>query len=140
MIEDPFLQNLKKTHLGTEPKKESTFDILGFNKNNIASIKESIEQIKYQINDRDKLKEMTLKRLDSLVSDINNLITKKNAELDIMQGLMLIKEQRDIDKLKLEEELNAWRDKAKLNEELREHLKELRELELKTQELNDLIQ
>lgn len=139
---DEFINKLKKIHFeesNIDKKQESKIDLNNFNKSHITSIKESIEEIKHQVNDREILRQNVLKRLDSLVSAINNLITQRKSEIDVLTELQLIKETREVEKLKLEEELNSWRDKARLKEEFREHLKELRELELKSEELDRIM-
>lgn len=143
-MEDSFINNLKKMHLGEEKVKEtekskSTFSDFSIGKSQIESIREAVTEINRQLKDRDILKDSTIKRLDAMKSDFVNLLMQKQSELRIEEQIDLMNKAIEVEKLKLQEELNAWRDNALLKKELREHLKEMRELELKSEEIEGFL-
>jgi len=142
-MDDDFLKNLKKMHL--EKNAEKPINIpkntgISIGKSQIESIRGAIDEINAQIENREELKAMMLSRFDAIKMEINNQINKISADIDVQQQIILFNSLIDIEKLKQMEELNAWRDIAQLKKELREHLKEVRELELKSEELESLLQ
>jgi len=141
-MDDDFLQNLKKMHLEKNVEKPESKPSPSFNlgKSQIESIKGAIDEINAQIENREDLKAMMLRQFDAIKMEINNNMQKISAEIDVQQQIMLFNSLIDIEKLKQQEELNAWRDIAQLRKELREHLKEVRELEIKSEELESLLQ
>ena len=109
-------------------------------------IKESITDIQEMIKDRKELHDEMIDNLSKIDLFIDNTMPKLDAlqsgtnpaKSDLLKELM--KKKIEIDELKLAEKLNFWRDKALLKKELREHMKEYREMESKTSMLDTLLE
>jgi hypothetical protein len=110
-------------------------------------IEESISDIKQMIAERGLLHKEIIKSLDSVDMFINNTMPKTNEITfgtmnDSRQKLIqeLLKKKIEIDELKTQEKLNFWRDVALLKKELREHMKEYRDMKSKTSMIDNLLE
>jgi hypothetical protein len=110
-------------------------------------LEESISDIKQMIVDRGALHKDIIKSLENIDMFINNTMPKTN---EIMFGTMndsrqkliqeLLKKKIELDELKASEKLNFWRDVALLKKELREHMKEYRDMQSKTSMIDNLLE
>jgi len=111
----------------------------------IGLIKESIEEIQSMIKNREGLHKEMLGNLDKISLFIDNSMPKPtNITQDNMAAhheliKELLKKKIEVEELRIEEKLNVWRDCALLKKELREHMKEFRDIESKTNMLDNLI-
>jgi hypothetical protein len=97
--------------------------------------------------DRGALHKDIIKSLENIDMFINNTMPKTN---EIMFGTMndsrqkliqeLLKKKIELDELKASEKLNFWRDVALLKKELREHMKEYRDMQSKTSMIDNLLE
>ena len=102
-------------------------------------LKESVQDIQTMIQEREKLHKEMLNSLDKIDISINNSMPKIEGESsDLMKEL--IKKKIEIAELKVQEELNFWRDHALLKKELREHMKEFRDMESKTSLVDSILE
>jgi len=95
----------------------------------IGSLKEAIEDIQQLIITRQKLNEEINIDIDKLKMDIDNFILKFGDDTTRAEQLNLKKKQVELEEIKIQEKVNAWRDIANLKKELRERIKEFREKE-----------
>jgi len=111
----------------------------------VGLIEESIQDIQQMIISRGELHDQMLKNLDKIETFINNAMPAQGGasveEIKANQDLMreLLKKKIELAELKSDEELNFWRDQALLKKELREHMKEFRDIKSKTSMLDNLI-
>ena len=110
----------------------------------IQLLKEGISDIQNMIKERESLSKELLKNLEKVILFIDNN-TPKLAELqridprgDLIKEML--KKKVEIEELKLAESLNVWRDIAMLKKELREHMKEYRDLQSKTSMLDNMLE
>ena len=112
----------------------------------VGLIKESIADINNMIVEREELHNQLLDSLGDIELFIDNKMPKLEAfssntpsvKSDIIKELL--KKKIELQELKIEENLNFWRDKALLKKELREHMKEFRDLESKTSMLDNILE
>jgi hypothetical protein len=108
-------------------------------------LKESIADINNMLKTREDLHNQMLKNIDEIDIFINNSMPKPAnvtsdaiaANKDIVKELL--KKKIELEEIKLEENLNFWRDKAALKKELREHMKEFRDMQSKTSMLDNIV-
>jgi exonuclease VII large subunit len=105
-------------------------------------IKESIEDLRSGIVSRDQLHKEMMASFDKVDNNLNNSMPK----LDVgstghMHELFkeLTKKKFELEELRIQEKLNVWRDKAALKKELREHMKELRDIESKMSMIDNIL-
>ncbi len=109
-------------------------------------LKEAIADINNMIKDRESLHKSMLKSLDKLTLFIDNNTPKLSASsastMQVQGDLIkeMMKKKIEIEELKMQEELNFWRDVASLKKELREHMKEFREMQSKTTMLDTMLE
>jgi flavorubredoxin len=109
-------------------------------------IEESIADIKQMIVARGDLHKEILKSLENVELYINNTMPKNEPVFgsmsDSRQDLIkeLLKKKIELDELKINEKLNFWRDTALLKKELREHMKELRDMKSQTSMLDNVLE
>ena len=109
-------------------------------------LKESIVDIKRMISEREFLHKEMMENLDKLNMFIDNSMPKGSfssdeaikARHDLVKELL--KKKIEIEEIKVEEKLNFWRDVAELKKELREHMKEYRDMESKTSMMDNLLE
>jgi hypothetical protein len=108
-------------------------------------VQESVKDIQDMIINREKLHNEMMINLTEIDSFINNSMPDQGAAsaeaIKIRQDLIkeLLKKKIDIEELKVEEKLNFWRDLALLKKELREHMKEVRDMESKSTMLDNIM-
>ena len=105
----------------------------------IELIRESIDEINKLISNRADLHKEILDNLGSINLFINNSMPSGDDESkkDLLREL--IKKKIEIEEIKIEEKLNVWRDQALLKKELREHMKEVRDMESKSSMLDNIL-
>ncbi len=135
-----FIQNFDATQ-GYRPRASATdtrkpgelFKAMRADKT--GTLKEAIQDIRELINLRGKLhSELTLD-MDLIKGELSGVINQMPDE----ERKTLIARRIELDTAKVEEKLNAFRDIAKLKEELREHLKELRQQESRDNLIDNLL-
>lgn len=107
-------------------------------------IQESISDIQSMIKEREELNSKMISSMEKIDLSIDNKIPSMEAlqgsnpaAAQLMNELM--KKKIEIEEIKLQEMLNYWRDVALLKKELREHMKEYRELESKTSMVDSIL-
>jgi len=103
------------------------------------SLKQVIVDIQELIILREQLHEEMFNDVEKIKTFINNTAISINQETHPELAFELKKNQIDIDKVKIEEKLNKWRDIAALKKELRERVKEITEKEQRENMLNDIL-
>jgi transcription antitermination factor NusA-like protein len=97
------------------------------------------------ITHRGDLHKEILKSFDSIDLFINNTMPKNDGSAgnlsESKQELIkeLLKKKIELDEMRSTEKLNFWRDVALLKKELREHMKEFRDMQSKTSMLDNLL-
>ena len=108
-------------------------------------LEESVIDIKEMIVGREELHKDIMFNFTKMEAFINNSMPDPGAAsseaIKIRQDLIkdLLKKKIELDELRAEEKLNFWRDVALLKKELREHLKEFRDMESKTSMIDTLL-
>jgi len=112
----------------------------------VGLLQESISDIKEMIVDRGTLHKEMMKNFSEVETFINNnmpeLSGASTEAIKVRQDLYreLLKKKIEIQELRIEEKLNFWRDKALLKKELREHMKEFRDMESKTSMIDNILE
>jgi hypothetical protein len=145
-IEIP-LPGLKKEYQRPGKGPEELFK--GLQEERLSTIRESIEDIETQIVQRQRLHRELMEDLDSVKSTLRESIPQElKQELllasarnpDTFKVLVeVLRQQVDIDTLRVKEKLDEWRDIAELKEELRERKQLLREAEGKGGVLEEIL-
>lgn len=145
-------QNIEES-LGLEPKvdykSKDNKDVEAVFKerqdDRVQLLEESINDIKQMITHRGDLHKEILKSFDSIDLFINNTMPKNDGSAgnlsESKQELIkeLLKKKIELDEMRSTEKLNFWRDVALLKKELREHMKEFRDMQSKTSMLDNLL-
>jgi hypothetical protein len=104
-------------------------------------LEESTLDIKEMIEGREKLHKEMMFSFTKIEAFINNIMpepgTSSSEGINIRQEL--IKKRIELDQLRIEEQLNFWRDTALLKKELREHMKEFRDMQSKTSMIDTIL-
>jgi|TARA_B100002003_G_C14050885_1_gene506104 hypothetical protein len=109
-------------------------------------LKEGVEDIQQMIADRTILHKEILENLTKIDTFINNSMPDAGGAsteaIKVRQDLIreLLKKKIELDELKVNEKQNYWRDVAALKKELREHMKEFRDMESKTSMLDSMLE
>ena len=127
--------------------KSKDKDLEGLFKNRqderVGLIEESISDIKDMITERGKLNSEILQSLDKIDIFINNAMPKPELG-NVIHAHELIKEllkkKVEIEELKVKEKLDFWKDIALLKKELREHMKEFRDMQSKTSMIDNILE
>lgn len=108
----------------------------------VALLQESIKDIQQMLEEREHVHSDLLKQLAKLENTINNQLNQLdlNRADDKPLATELLKKKVEVEELRLKENLDVWRDKALLKKELREHMKEFRDMESKTSMLGNLLE
>ena len=112
----------------------------------VGLLNESIEDLQEMIINRENLHKEMMNNLDEIDAFINNSMPDQGAAsseaMKIRQDLIkeLLKKKVEIEESKIEEKLNFWRDVALLKKELREHMKEFRDMESKTSMIDNILE
>ena len=107
----------------------------------VGLLKESIQDINSMMTDRETLHKELLQKLDKIEMFISDTMPKTNSQSNEALGLYkeLLKKKVEVGELKVAEKLNFWRDQALLKKELREHMKEFRDMQSKTNMMDNLL-
>lgn len=100
------------------------------------TLKEAIEDIESMI----ELRKHLSREISEDIEKIKTIIHNSIIELGKEQTIGIVEKQIDLEVLRVNEKLNAFRDIAALKKELREHMKELRELEGRQELLSDILE
>lgn len=101
-------------------------------------LQESITDIQNMLVSRETLHNELLKGIDKLEMFIDNSMPKGSTPApDLMKELL--KKKIEMEELKVNEKLNFWKDQALLKKELREHMKEFRDMESKTSMIDNIL-
>ena len=110
----------------------------------IKLIQDSIDDINSMIQERGELHKSLISSMEKLDLSMDNKMPSMNAlqssnpaAAQLLNELM--KKKIELEEVKMEEKLNYWRDVALLKKELREHQKELRDLQSKTSMVDNLL-
>jgi ATP-dependent Lon protease len=103
------------------------------------SLRQVIADIQELISLRDELHQEMLNDIEKIKTFINTTAIQINDQTQPELAFELKKNQIDIDKFKIEEKLNRWRDVAALKKELRERVKEITEREQREAMLNEIL-
>ncbi len=111
----------------------------------VGLLKESITDIHDMLKHRKKLHNEMIKNFDEIDLFINASMPKSSsvttdiiaANHDLVKELL--KKKIELQELKVAEDLNFWRDQAMLKKELREHMKEFRDMESQTSMLDNIV-
>ncbi len=112
----------------------------------VGLIKESITDIHNMIAERGKLHKQLLDSLVEIELFVDNKMPKFESistntlpqKSDIIKELL--KKKIELQEIKIQEKLNVWRDIALLKKELRDHMKEFRDMESKTNMLDNILE
>jgi hypothetical protein len=108
-------------------------------------LEESTLDIKEMIVGREELHKEMMISFTKIEAFINNTMPDPGAAsseaIKIRQDLIkeLLKKRIELDQLRIDETLNFWRDTALLKKELREHMKEFRDMESKTSMIDTIL-
>ena len=116
----------------------------------IESVKEMVRDIEVMMANRKELNKEIIAHLDKVNLSLDNSILDLRSAMnntnitnsgEVIKALSeLRKEKVQLEELKSAEKLNFWRDIAMLKKELREHVKELREKESKSDLIDNLLE
>ena len=112
----------------------------------VALLKEGVYDIQQMISERGILHKEILENLMRIDTFINNSMPDTGGAsteaIKVRQDLIreLLKKKIEIDELKVNEKQNYWRDVAALKKELREHMKEFRDMESKSSMLDSMME
>lgn len=142
---DELAQSMLKSTPKTMSSKTAESILRGSQNDKILSIKESIADIEAQMLQRTELSQDQQKSIDKIINSVDKIIAEVDAYgkgvieyTDIRKEML--KKKFDLLQAKSQEQLNLWKDVSLLKKELREHLKELREIESKGNMLDDLLE
>ena len=125
-----------------EKKDKDAKDLLdNISETRLTSLKETIGEILSQIEFRENLHNEMMSDLETLKSNINNMMTSlPTASLEGQKAMVEFQKQIvEADQMKVTEKLNNFRDIATLKKELREIIREFREKETRSNLLGDLL-
>lgn len=120
-----------------------------FGKEKVESLRNSIQEIKNSIQEREKLSKEFVDECDRIKTEINNFLIENESYSsgDFNQNDRdNVKEKNDLRSKKVEisqeqmnEKINCWKDVALLKKELRDKEKELKERETRINEINKIL-
>ena len=106
----------------------------------IGLLKEGIADIQQLIASREELHNELVSNLDKIELFIDNSMPKVDSGNDADLIKELLKKKIEAQEIKLQEKLNFWRDVSSLKKELREHMKEYRDMESKTSMIDNILE
>lgn len=132
---------IKKMLGDIEKQDDQAKDVLdNLSESRLTSLKETIEEILEQIKFRESLHTEMLKDLETLKSNINNMMSQTPTSLEGQKAMVEFQKQIvEADQMKVTEKLNNFRDVAQLRKELREIIREFRDKETRANMLGDLL-
>lgn len=112
----------------------------------VASIRENITDMENMILHREELSKKTIVAIDAVIDSVEKILLEvygystgnSNIEQTDLKKEML-KKKFDMVQAKVNEGVNVWQDVAALRKEMREHFKELRDIESKSGMLENLM-
>ncbi|MBI2147148.1 hypothetical protein HYU19_01565 [Candidatus Woesearchaeota archaeon] len=138
-IAGAFRDGQNPNQLGNHPSAHSptssTDDIFQSLKTiKVDSIKGVIEDIEELIQKRNELSDAISTKIDKMLNTLNNVELEINAahrdDTALQHDMMTLKGKKvDLEKLRIEEQIENWKDIAQLKHELRERVKEFKEKE-----------
>ena len=115
----------------------------------VESVKEMVRDIEIMMINRKELNKEIIEHLDKVSLSLDNSILELRSAMnntnitnsgEVIKALSELKKEKvQLEELKSAEKLNFWRDVAMLKRELREHIKELREKESKSDLIDTLL-
>lgn len=112
-------------------------------KGELEALKDAIDDINDLIEKRKNLHSELIKAINKIITDTSNVITSMprgiTSEETIRTQLELRKKLVDIEEVRLQENLNEWRDIAELKKELRERMIEYQEKSKRGDIIDELI-
>lgn len=148
-MENPFKNGIPKKYVPEDiwntkkDVKSEPFSGVGTGK--VDSIKETVEEIEYMINEREALSGKFIKEAEGMKTNINNFLLESapKGEDDsefVRERSELRKKQIDISEIQLNEKVGCWRDIALLKRELREQTKELNQKESRSDMIKKILE
>lgn len=144
--ENPGISHEISEILKNGSKKETLQE---FGKEKIESLKNSIQEIKDSIKEREKLSKDFVEECDKIKTEINNFLIENesyssadfnsNDRENTKEKNDLRSQKVDISKAQINEKINSWKDVALLKKELRDKEKELKEREARMNEINKIL-
>lgn len=143
----PGLDKLKKDYL-TPPKSPDEL-LRSLHEERLDTFRDAVKDIEEQIIQRQRLHGEIMTDLDAVKSSI-----RENLPLELQRELLIasardpetfrvlgevLRQQAELDMLRVREKLDEWRDIAKLKEEFRERKQQLREAEGKAGILEEIL-
>ena len=117
------------------------FDSVEIGKEKVNSLKNSIKEIEFLIEQREELSKNLSNEVEKIKTDIENFLLKNkpvDAE-DFKERNGLRQKQIEVSELQLNEKVTCWKDVALLKKELREAQKELSEKEERMKMFGDIL-
>ncbi len=139
--ENPFLEEFQKNSGYNPVTPDSTSDLLkSMQDEQVQSIKDAIDDIQKLIEERDQLHKEMFAHIDRVKMDLNNFLLETDSTLVIAEKLQVREKIAELEELKIQERLNAWRDIANLKKELRERLRELTDRESRADIIDQILE
>ena len=123
--------------IGNNKEKVTDF-VSSLHTDKIENIRQVIQEISELIQERRQLSNNLIMSCESMLSRINGITTRIPQE-NIREEIQLQEKAIGVEEVKLNEQLNCWRDIALLKKELREVLREFREQESIQNTYSDLL-
>lgn len=146
--ENPGISREISEILNKDGKKEKE-TLQEFGKEKVESLRNSIQEIKNSIQQREKLSKEFVEECDRIKTEINNFLIENESYSsgDFTQNDRdNVKEKNDLRSKKvavsqeqMNEKINCWKDVALLKKELRDKEKELKEREARINEINKIL-
>ena len=105
----------------------------------VVSLKEIIKEIQDLIKERQELSKKASQAAEKAKIKVNNFILEAGEETKFSDKAILRQKQAEIEQFKIKETLDCWKDIARLKEELRAHLKDARDKEIRMKAINDIL-
>ncbi|MBI1970741.1 hypothetical protein HYS47_03270 [Candidatus Woesearchaeota archaeon] len=141
-VESSFASTKRSSYSSKDELKDDVFQSLKTVK--VDSIKGVIEDIEDLIKKRDDLTSQISKKIEKMLNTFNNLELQlsatSNDDASLKHDLLNLKtKQIELERFMIEEEVENWKDIAKLKNELRERVKEFKEKESRLDMLDKIL-
>jgi hypothetical protein len=125
-----------------QSKQDENFDeiLKSMQTEQLNSLSNAITDIQSLIAERQALNTSLFRDIDKIKMDINNFILEAGPDVQPKDKLEMRKKLIEIEEIKLQEKLNAWRDIAMLKKELRDKIKEKEEKENRLNVLDQILE
>ena len=107
--------------------------------NKVSLTREAVSDIQAQIQLREQLHLQILDELDSVKTQLSNMILS-TSNMEEQEKSRLRQKQIELEQFKVKEKIDKWKDIAILKRELRDRLKEFKETESKTEMMSKLLE